>query len=144
MVVKWVDIGCISKQLKAVLRSVPVYGWFQVQAPLFVLGCYGSVGFQCVLKLVVPFGAIKGVRAKIPYAYTCMPVHAYVVVVVLSLVKSLSAFVVGIQFASLIAAVAVASGIAARQAVAGFAAKSHTSAHIGISIRSCFGMHGRG
>ena len=140
MVVERIDVWGVAKQLKTVHRPVPVDGGFQVQSSLLVLCRHSGVGLEGVLKLVVPFRPIEGVGAKVSHTQAGVPVYIHLLIVIMALIESLSTFVVGIQTACLVPAVAVAPYVAARDAVPGLAVQGHSAAYLGIAIRAALGM----
>ena len=112
VIVEWVHVGCIAEQFETVCRPVPVDGRSQVYPSPSILSRHSSVRLQRAFILVVPFRTVKGVRSEPPAAQTCIPVHGYQLVGVVSLVETFTAAVVGIQSSGLVPAVTVAAGVA--------------------------------
>ena len=117
VIVERILVGSVAEEFEAVFAVIPVDRRFQMERSVLVLRLYCGVCLERVLKLVVPFHSVEGVRPVVLRRDSGMPFHEYVLVAVVTLIECLSALVVGIQRSCLVAAVSVAACVAARQLV---------------------------
>ena len=99
-----------ANQFKAVVRTIPVDGWTEMDNP-FCLALQGSKQFGGVLVLFVVFGTIEGVRTPAFCAYASMPVQSYLLFDVSALVKGFHTTVVTVQCTCFRTLIAIAAGV---------------------------------